>query len=195
VAWGRANVNDDGSRGANWATRRECQGGSSWTAACWTAWWNPDQISDWKGVPDMLDIKDRTKAEIIYYVSVKKGADKALTSQQLGIANVDVAGPQGSPRVTDNLAQVGGTAELQAISAARIFFKRPKQDSTDMTLARTDGIEEYASLYNPYWQARLHTPNCRPLSNPRSPDCIWREWLAAGMGKPGLELAIDSVSP
>jgi hypothetical protein len=147
----------------------------------------------------MFDIRDRNKAEMSYYVSVKKSAARITTSQQLGIANKDLPGPQGSPRVTDNLAKVGGNAELQAISSARIFFYRPRQDGADWTqgkLARKgDTAQEYASLYNPYWQARLHTPDCRPLKDPLSQDCVWREWLAAGMGKPGLEAAIDAVAP
>jgi hypothetical protein len=199
VGWGRANVNDDGSQGENWANKGECVGGSSWTVACWLAgWWSPDQISGWKGVPDMLDVKDRTKAEISYYVSVKKAASTIATSQQMGIDNRNLPGPQGSPQVTDNLATVGGTAELQAISSARIFFKRPKRDAADKTegyLARQDNVQEYASLYNPYWQARLHTPNCRPLGDPTSQDCVWREWLSVGMGSPGLEAAVDAVAP
>jgi len=202
VGWGRANVNNDDSRGKNWANNWECNG-LGWTPACFAAYYNNDQLSGWNGVPDMLDVKDRNQnmdptKEINYYVSVKKAAaDKTLTSQQLGIANADVPGPQGSPRVTDNLATVNGTAELQAISAARVFFKRPKRASADKTeggLARQDNVQEFASLYNPYWQARLHTPNCK-LSSLSSQDCLWRELLDVGMGQPLLEAAIDAVSP
>jgi hypothetical protein len=36
---------------------------------------------------------------------------------------------------------------LQALAAAEVYFQRP--------VPRGDGRHEYASLFNPYWQARL----------------------------------------
>jgi hypothetical protein len=47
---------------------------------------------------------------------------------------------------------------LTAISAATVYFLRPTGDVTDPTahvLFRSDKSHEYASLYNPYWQAQL----------------------------------------
>lgn len=54
---------------------------------------------------------------------------------------------------TGRLAQFNADApgsQLAAISRAEVFFERP--------VARADGREELASLYNPYWQVRLVAP-------------------------------------
>ena len=204
LGWGRANVNSDGSQGNDWAGLF-----NSWcdyfpfAPACALAYENYDTFSTWNGVPDMWDVnKNNRKKDIKYFVSVKsKNGNPPLTSQQLGFGTIDVNGPQGSPRVTDNLAPsqaIGsdGKPELQAISAARVFFKRPTRDKahdpTSADLWRADGVEEYGSLYNPYWQARLHTPNCR-LTDPASDDCLARGILYSG--NIALEGAIDLVSP
>jgi hypothetical protein len=194
VGWGRANTNNDNSQGQDWAYSGDCNGYGI-GSACWLAdVWNPDNIPGWNGVPDMLDVNDRNK-ELHFFVSVKsKDGNLPMTSERMGIANVDLPGPQGSPRVIDGLAKVSGKAELQAISSARIFFKRPKRDTADHTgtdLFRADQVQEYASLYNPYWQARLHTPNCKITDF--GEDCIARGLLYTGLGEPGAELAVDLV--
>ena len=183
VAWGRANAIDSNNSPTehNWTDTGDCNG-YGWGSACFWAYYNNDDISGFKGVPEMLDVKDRTK-EIKYYVAVKKKGDATTTSQRLGIGTVDVPGPQGSTRIQDNLVK----DEMPAISAARVFFKRPKGgDPTEGNdtvghLARKDGLQEYASLYNPYWQARLHTPNCS-IGNALSDDCAWRFYLFQAQG-------------
>lgn len=202
VGWGRANVNNDDSSGSDWATtsspanyNMQCQG-FSYTLACDTAYSdNPDSIQGWKGVPNMLDVKDGNRqSDIRYFVSVKtKSASPPLTSQQMNIANTDLPGPQGSPRVTDNLAN----NQLQTISAVRVFFSRPsnRADKTAASLFRGDTLQEYGSLYNPYWQARLHTPNCNLTSDPTSQDCQMRGLLALGNNALGVEAAVDAVTP
>jgi hypothetical protein len=187
IGWGRANVNKDGSSGQNWVNTGDCKKGFGWGSACFLAYFNRDQISQWSGVPEMLDVRHRTGNDSVikYFVSVKKRGDATMTSQRLGIATVDVPGPQGSPKVEDNLAK----DELPAIAAAYVFFKRPKGGPSDPTegnvrvghLARKDGVQEYASLYNPYWQARLHTPNCKVI-DPFSADCDWRLFLYKAQG-------------
>jgi len=207
LGWGRANVNNDGGTGDNWASFW----GNSWcdyssvAPACALAPENADTFTGWKGVPEMWDVKGANrKNEMRIYVSVKsKAGNPPLTSQQMGIDNVDVPGAQGSPRVIDSLAPSqalingGGPPELQAISAGRVFFRRPKQDPNDPTargvftsqgLFRSDGVQEFGSLYNPYWQARLHTPNCK-ITDPTSDDCIAR----AALNDVPLEGALDLV--
>jgi len=206
ISWGRTNVNNNSDTGNDWVDEGRCNG-YGYGSACDLAYWmsypsGPDQINGYKGVPDMLDVKDRKK-ELNYFVSVKKKGDDTLTSQRLAVTlngksiavdTGDVAGPQGSPRVTDNLNK----DELPAISAARIFFSRPKRDPqsdptaiTPENLTREDAVKEFASLYNPYWQARLHTPNCKVFSNPGSDDCIWRGLLYGGSGQLTLMPLID----
>jgi hypothetical protein len=208
LGWGRANVNGDGSSGNNWASffgNSWCDY-SSFAYACALAPENADTFDGWNhGTPDMWDVKGANrKNEMKIFVSVKSKANTPpQTSQQMGIDTVDVAGPQGSPRVTDGLATSqalingGGSPELQAISAGRVFFKRPKQDQNDPTargtftsqgLFRSDGVQEFGSLYNPYWQARLHTPDCR-VTDPTNDDCIAR----AALNNVPLEGALDFV--
>jgi hypothetical protein len=111
-------------------------------------------------------------------MAVQKAGNSTLTAQRMGMANLDVDGPQGSPKMTDNL-QNGDN--LTAISAACTFFLRPDFNTRDITgagMARADGVHEYASLFNPHWQARL-----------TAPDSDWTSILYALIGKPGLNLA------
>jgi hypothetical protein len=59
-----------------------------------------------------------------------------------------------SPRMTGSLALTDRPAddEIGAIAKSEVYFKRP----TDFDLfARADGLEEYGSAFNPYWNARL----------------------------------------
>ncbi len=87
--------------------------------------------------------------------AVQKAGAATGTTQRLKI-DADVTSPQGSPHLTDDL-QNGD--RMTAISEACTFFLRPNSnDPTRGPLARADGVHEYASLYNPYWQARLTTP-------------------------------------
>jgi Putative Flp pilus-assembly TadE/G-like len=197
VAWGRANAIDSNNSPTehNWVNMGDCNG-YGWGSACFWAYYNNDDISGFKGVPEMLDVKDRSK-EIKYFVSVKKKGDALTTSQQLGFGTLDTPGPQGSTKVQDNLVK----NEMPAISAARVFFKRPKGgDPTEGNdtvghLARKDGLQEYASLYNPYWQARLHTPNCG-VGNAFSDDCFWRLYLFQAQGvDPTVSGLVNFVTP
>jgi Putative Flp pilus-assembly TadE/G-like len=120
---------------------------------------------------------------LIYVAAVQKNADATLTTPRptMGM-DVDVPGPQGSPKMDDDF-QNGD--KLTSISAACTFFLRPdlkdvnnKADVTGGGLARADGVHEYASLYNPYWQARLTTP-----------DTTWTTALYALIGNPALNVA------
>src|SRR5581483_2935531 len=117
-----------------------------------------------------------SSASLTYLAAVQKKGAATLTTQKMGIDSA-VPGPQGSPHRQDNL-QNGD--RLTGISAACVFFLRPDPNGNDKTLgnlARGDGIHEYASLYNPYWQARL-----------TEPDVKWTTALYAQIGKPGLNL-------
>jgi hypothetical protein len=99
---------------------------------------------------------------------------------QSGMNNVTVPGPLGSPKLDDNL--LGSKDEVASLSAARVFFARPDWNQKDRTagnLPRGDHAHEYASLYNPYWQARLS-----------SPDTVTTSLVYAALGQPGLNLAM-----
>jgi Putative Flp pilus-assembly TadE/G-like len=198
LSWGRANVNQNNDTGNDWVAEGRCKNGAGVGSACDFAYSvsfpsPPDQISGFTGVPDLLDVKDRSK-DLRYYVSVKKAGDATMTTQRLNMDTTDVGGPPGSPKVTDNL----NNDEIPAIAAARIFFSRPKRDPnadptaiTAQNLTREDNVKELASLYNPYWQARLHTPNCKFFLNPTSDDCIWRGLLFGGSNQTTLLPILD----
>lgn len=62
----------------------------------------------------------------------------------------------GAANVRLDAAAKGGT--MRSLASAYAFFYRPKQDSSAFTRAgwaRADKRTEMASLFNPYWQARL----------------------------------------
>ena len=76
-----------------------------------------------------------------FAVVVKTVPGSTRTSDQVGLA-------AGRMKLGDNL---DGNS-IAAVSAAEVYFMRP----TDVgSAARADGNTELASLYNPYWQARL----------------------------------------
>lgn len=165
------------------------------TTNCTLAVQNSNNI-DWdgpqpnaNGIPSLRDLaQGLTKSDpcstnngsdspsLSFVAAVQKSGDATATTQRLGLNTVDVSGPQGSPKMADSL-QNGD--RLTSISAACTFFLRPDLDKKDLTqanLARADGVHEYASLYNPYWQARLTNPNSQ-----------FKETLYVLIGNPGLD--------
>lgn len=189
LGWGRADADSDGSQGNDW----DFGGGpcTQWFAlGCEAAYANDNPISGWNGIPEIRDLTKPGSANndpsLTYVVAVKKSAQATLTTQRIGsgMNNVRVAGPQGSPDLKDNL--LGSKDELASISAARVFFARPDWNTRDVTegnLPRADHVHEYASLYNPYWQARLTTP-----------DVLSTSLVYAALGQPGLNCAADPLS-
>ena len=143
-------------------------------------------------MPEITDLKKpgnaNNKPSLTYVVGVTKAAP--MTTQRIGTGmnNVPVAGPQGSPDLTDNLQN----DQLASISAARVTFMRPDWNSNDKTAGELPNqykVREYASLYNPYWQARLTNPDTvklRPVSASSA--------LYAAIGQPGLNCASDPGS-
>lgn len=186
IGYGRADADSDGSTGDDL-----CNVSGS-TTNCTLAVQNSQNIS-WSGLPDFRDLaKNLSKTDpctvnngsdspsLTYVAAVQKQAKAALTTQEMG-TNVDVPGPQGSPLMTDNFQN---SKNLTSISAACTFFLRPDLNQensakaiTGAVIARADGVHEYASLFNPYWQARL-----------TAPDTKWTTLLYALIGQPGLNL-------
>jgi hypothetical protein len=192
LGYGRVDASRGGGTGKNLCNEMNVTFGFSVpmpTLNCQLAEQNAKHIS-WSGLPKSFrDLKNRRDADnpcsrnngsdsasITYLAAVQKKGAATLTTQKMGI-NSAVPGPQGSPHLQDNL-QNGD--HLAGISAACVFFLRPDANPNDPTLgklARGDGIHEYASLYNPYWQARLTEPDSR-----------WTTALYTQIGKPGLNL-------
>jgi hypothetical protein len=181
IAWGRDNVDAQGSMGYNWTYGHgPCKARYKW-GACTLAYYDSLRSPDWSGIPALRDLSNPRQANgdavLTYVVGVQKSGSATMTTQRLGsgMNNVHVDGPQGSPDLKDNL-QNGD--RLTSLAAARVFFTRPDwnpKDRTEGKLPRPDHVREYASLYNPYWQARLAQVSTGD-----------RTLFYALLGKPGL---------
>jgi hypothetical protein len=113
------------------------------------------------GIPNIFDVANpggpnTPDPTLTFVAGVQKNADAALTtpSSQMELDTTHIDGPQGSPDLTNNVQN----NNLTSIASAKVFYARPDWNPRDITrasLPRPDRRHEYASLYNPYWQARL----------------------------------------
>ena len=191
IGYGRADADANGKVGTDLCNIKPT------TTNCTLAVKNADNF-DWNGtepnnngIPNIRDLKQglantdpcstnngSDSPSLSFITAVQKAGKATETTQRLGMNTVDVAGPQGSPQLSDKLQN---NDNLTSISAACTFFLRPDlnaKDKTQGSLARADGVHEYASLYNPYWQARLTKPGAE-----------WTTLLYALIGQPGLNVA------
>jgi len=100
----------------------------------------------YRGVPQTRDVANpasQAPRTIAYSVAAHLPREAVGTVDRLLM-------PGGLPTVeggSEPVAPQFGAGSLHAISSAEVYFQRPA--------ARGDGREEHASLFNPYWQARL----------------------------------------
>jgi hypothetical protein len=100
----------------------------------------------YRGAPEIRDVvspQRRDERTLRYGVALRLPQEGIATADRLLLRD-GLTGPEGTrysltPTMPDH--------SLQALAAAEIFFQRP--------VDRSDGRREYASLFNPYWQARL----------------------------------------
>jgi hypothetical protein len=164
LAYGRVDADTDGSVGDSMGKDLCHPDGFSLfgllgtTVNCIEAGQNSNVINS-NGIPNIRDVAAQGGNPTLTYVAgVQKAGDATLTTQRIGspgMNTVHLTGPAGSPDVKDNL-QNGD--RLTSIASAKVFFARPDWNPKDITegnLPRGDHVHEYASLYNPYWQARL----------------------------------------
>jgi hypothetical protein len=168
LAYGRADAGTDG--GVSDSTGKDlCHlngfsllGLAGTTTNCELAAENSDAMSS-NGIPNIRDLAkpggpNTPDPTLTFVAGVQRAGSGAITTQNIGspgMNTVQVPGPLGSPDVKDNM-QNGG--QLTSIAFAKVFFLRPDWNTKDITeanLPRPDHVHEYASLYNPYWQARL----------------------------------------
>ena len=182
LAYGRADANNDGSVAKDLCHPSSFTFFTNTTWNCQAAVDNANVIRA-DGIPNIVDLAhpggpDTADPTLTFVAGVQKKADATLTTQRIGL-DVPVDGPQGSPDLTDNL-QNGD--RLTSIASAKVFFARPDWNPKDITqgsLPRPDHKHEYASVYNPYWQARL-----TPTDNETKAEL----YLAIGVN-PALSLA------
>ncbi len=157
VGWGRATVAREQEEGdARYSPHRE--------AGMW-AYEEQRTKSGWSGVKELYDLeRDLTngrpnKSEFVFHYAAAKQAARVKTNDQLGVFGADNSTRHlGNTRLQPNLPE----GEIASIAAAKVHFARPIRDSRDftgVTLFRADAHKEVASLYNPYWQVRLTTPD------------------------------------
>jgi Putative Flp pilus-assembly TadE/G-like len=172
IGYGRSDAESNDDQGDNLCDYQPS------TYNCTQAWQNGGSPVSWNGttgdgIPNLRDLAQglsktdpcstnngSDSPSLRFVAAVQKDGTATATTQRYPLNTVDVSGPQGSPKMTDNL-QNGD--KVTSIAEACTFFLRPdlnkQHDPTQGSLARQDGVHEYASLYNPYWQARLTNPD------------------------------------
>jgi len=103
-------------------------------------------LQQYRGVPEIRDV---TRPQVhdtrtLAYAVALKLPDRAIATADRLFLPAGLQQLNGrAVSVSPNLAADG----LHALSSAEIYFQRPVE--------RLDGRREYASLFSPYWQARL----------------------------------------
>jgi hypothetical protein len=118
--------------------------------------------ANWTGVSAVRDLTDTARAEpeLSFLLITAKPGSATPTTGTMGIAAQASPSVMGSAQMNDHLRD----DQVSAISTAKVYFERPQRGLGDWTadawrgnptLFREDPYKEYASLYNPFWQARL----------------------------------------
>jgi hypothetical protein len=100
----------------------------------------------YRGVPQIRDVANpssQAPRSLTYSVAAHLPGEAVATFDRLLM-------PLGLPTIeggSEPVAPEYGAGALHAIASAEVYFQRPA--------ARADRREEHASLFNPYWQARL----------------------------------------
>ena len=100
----------------------------------------------YSGLPEIRDIitpSRRDNRTLRYSVALSLPASSVATADRL-LMPAGLWAPDGSQH---SLAPDMSADALHALGTAEVYFNRPQP--------RTDGRQEYPSLFNPYWHARL----------------------------------------
>lgn len=154
VGWGRATADKNSTKGNIMNT----SGGAGALA-----YGRNHANGAWSGVKELYDVERNSSGkprqeDATYAVAVAKNKTDIKNNESLGFVSRPMTGITGSPDLKAGFAK----EQIGAVSEATIFFSRPVRNSRDITagnLFRADAHQEYASLYNPYWQVRLKSPS------------------------------------
>jgi len=100
----------------------------------------------YQGIPEIRDVVTPGRPgprTLTYSVALQMPSSVVLTADRLFL-------PEGFALLEGGAAPVApqlSAGSLHALGSAEIYFQRPAE--------RADGRDEYPSLFNPYWQARL----------------------------------------
>lgn len=146
----RATYGWDNSENANFGSARSINPWATDLAVART-----QHLAGYTGIPLMRDLArvrpgrvgptDPSDPRPRYAVMVSRDGSGLRTASTIGV------GGRLSPE--EHLAAGG----LHQLSAAELYFMRPRNFINNRS-TRADGKQEYASLYNPFWQARLTAP-------------------------------------
>jgi Putative Flp pilus-assembly TadE/G-like len=173
TGWGRTTVDEDGNSGDERLNPHNWAGELAYSD-------EPVNHDGWSGIKELYDLERNasnfgrptqmdedhpTKTEFLFHYASAKSRDRVKTADQLGVFRQGIAGsrPLGDTTLRPGMME----DQLAAVSAAKVFFARPKRDTRDFTatqLFRSDAHHEVASLYSPYWQARLTSPSNAALA-------------------------------
>lgn len=146
----RATYGWDNSENANFGSARSINPWATDLAVART-----QHLAGYTGIPAMRDLArvrpsrlgptDPSDPRPRYAVMVSRDGSGLRTASTIGV------GGRLSP--VEHFAAGG----LHQLSVAELYFMRPTNFTTNRS-TRADGKQEYASLYNPFWQARLTAP-------------------------------------
>ena len=173
TGWGRTTVDEDGNAGDSRLNPHSWAGELAYSD-------EPVNHDGWSGIKELYDLersssnygrptqmneRNPTKTEFVFHYAAAKSRNQVKTADQLGVFQQSVTGtrPLGDTTLRPGMMD----DQLAAVSAAKVFFARPKRDARDFTatqLFRADAHHEVASLYSPYWQARLTAPSSAALA-------------------------------
>ena len=185
LGWGRATASQNGQRGNRWNVPGNANG---------LAYSSTNQIKGWQGIPSIRDVADRMATYDPQIDAKAKGSPQALEflievaknrtdipfASSMGMDKNPTGAAVGSPDLTENMPG----DRIGAVSKAQVYFKRPylRNDITARSFFRADSSQEYGSLYNPYWQARLTDVSFTE-----------KEFFYAGNGTSGLSIFTPDV--
>ncbi len=127
--------------------------------------------SNYRGVPEIRDVRRPARQDerrLRYAVNLLLPAAQLQSPDRLlGITRLEAF--EGG-QINTLPEHVGGG--LQALASAEVYFQRPT--------ARRDGRQEFASLFSPYWQARLTEVSAADrLSTARLRGLVVDPWVVA----------------
>lgn len=102
----------------------------------------------YRGVPEIRDVIQparRDERRLAYSVSLRMPQQAIATADRVLVPR-GLSGVAGEPA---RFVPEFSDSALHAMGSAEVYFRRP--------VSRTDRRREYASLFSPYWQARLST--------------------------------------
>ncbi len=105
-------------------------------------------VQAYRGLPEIRDVVQPARQDerrVTYSVALRMPQTRIDTAERLLVPH----GLWGAAAEPERFAANFSSSALHALGSAEVYFRRPE--------GRADGRREFASLFSPYWQARLAT--------------------------------------